>query len=87
MEPCLDRRAFSGQAFNLQLERPSKFTGLCAQTQHYRALKAAANESGDGGFHYRLSRLDARISQASLARAEAKAPIPRALNCRASCPL
>jgi hypothetical protein len=48
-----------GQAFNLQLERPSKFTGLCAQTQYHRALKDTADESGDGGFPYRLSRLDA----------------------------
>jgi hypothetical protein len=82
VSPC-----FGGRAFNLQLERPSKFTGLSARTQHRRALKDAADDSGDGRFHYRLSRLDAMNFQASLAGTPAKATIPRALNCRASCPI
>jgi hypothetical protein len=46
----------------------------------------AADDSGDG-LHYRLSRLDATNFQASLVRAPAIASIPRALNCRASCPI
>ncbi|MGH6801045.1 MAG: hypothetical protein ACRECZ_06490 [Methylocella sp.] len=40
MEPCLDRRALA-RAFNLQLKRPSKFTGLSARTPHRRAAKDA----------------------------------------------
>jgi hypothetical protein len=52
-----------------------------------RIAESAADDSGDGLLHYRLSRRDAMNFQASHARAPAKTTNPRALNCRASCPI
>src|ERR1700730_14007425 len=45
--------------------------------------ESAADDSGDGLLHYRLSRPNAMNFQASHPRAPAKTTIPRALNCRA----
>src|ERR1700730_11049616 len=91
-------RCLGGRAFALQLKHPSTFTGLFARTNTSartldaaterfltRTAESAPGDSGDGRFHYRLSRPNAMNFQASHARAQAKTTFPHAVNCRASC--
>src|ERR1700682_3930170 len=91
---------FGGRVFALQLKYPTARTGLFARTNIAartldalterfltRTAESAADDSGDGLLHYRLSRPNAMNFQASHPRAPAKTTIPRALNCRASCPI
>src|ERR1700682_1154221 len=62
-------RCLGGRAFALQLKHPSNFTGLLARTNTAterfltRTAESAPGDSGDGRFHYRLSRPNAMTSK------------------------
>jgi hypothetical protein len=92
--------ALERASFRLVIGTPVQVRGIFRATPAARALNApfnwflkrgqlknSADDSGDNPSSYRLSRPNAMSFQALRVRAAVKTTIPRALNCRASCPI